>query len=94
MVLLVAKVIVELPPPGDEIEAGLKVAVVPAGNPVAENVTADPLDVVVMVEVTEAPGVVPTAVGEAVTVKLLAVTVRLTVALWVVPPPEALTVMG
>lgn len=89
-----AKVIVELPAPGEAIEAGLKVAVVPAGNPVAENVTADPLDVVVMVELTDEPGDVPTAVGEAVTVKLLAVTVRLTVALWVVAPPEALTVMG
>ena len=94
MALLVVKVIVELPAPGEGIEAGLKLTVVPEGNPVAEKLTADPLCVVVMVELTEAPDDVPTATGEAVTAKVLAVTVKLTVALWVFPPPVAVTAMG
>ena len=94
MVLLVFKVIVELPAPGEGIEAGLKLTVVPVGNPVAENVMVEPLCVAVIVEVAEAPGDAPTAVGEAVTRKAAAVTVRFVVALCVMPPPVAVTVMG
>jgi len=57
-VLLAEKVRVELPPPGAAMEAGLKLAVTPAGNPAAESETAElkpPLTVVEIVEVPEEP---------------------------------------
>lgn len=57
-VLLAASVSVELPLPGAAIDVGLKVAVTPAGNPVAERETAElkpPLTVVEIVVVREVP---------------------------------------
>ena len=57
-VLLAEKVRVELPLPGAAIEVGLKVAVTPAGNPEADNETAElkpPLTVVETVELPELP---------------------------------------
>ena len=57
-VLLAAKVTVELPLPGAAMEVGLKVAVTPAGNPEADNETAElkpPLTVVETVELPELP---------------------------------------
>ena len=53
---LAVKVRVELPLPGAAMEAGLKVAVTPAGNPEAESETAElkpPLTVVEIVELPE-----------------------------------------
>lgn len=71
-VLLAVKVRVELPLPGAAMEVGLKLAVTPAGNPEADNETAElkpPLTVVEMVEVPEEPWVTLTEAGVAVTVK-------------------------
>ena len=71
-VLLAAKVTVELPLPGAAIELGLKVAVTPAGNPEADNETAElkpPLTVVVSVELPELPCVTERLAGEALMAK-------------------------
>ena len=57
-VLLAEKVRVELPLPGAPIEAGLKLAVTPAGRPEAESDTAElkpPLTVVETVVLPELP---------------------------------------
>jgi len=57
-VLLAVKVRVELPLPGAAMEAGAKLAVTPAGNPEADNETAElkpPLTVVETVELPELP---------------------------------------
>jgi hypothetical protein len=57
-VLLAAKVSVELPLPGAAIDAGLKLAVTPVGNPEAESDTAElnpPLIVVEIVVLPEVP---------------------------------------
>lgn len=57
-VLLAVKVTVELPLPGAGMEVGLKAAVTPAGNPEADNETAElkpPLTVVETVELPELP---------------------------------------
>jgi hypothetical protein len=92
-----AIVIVEVPPPGAAIELGLKLTVVPLGAPVADRLMAllkPPLTVEVIVEVPELPCTTLTEVGEAVRVKLgAAVTVRVTVAVCVIPPPLPVTVM-
>ena len=89
--------IVELPAP-PEIDVGLKLTVTPLGAPEADKEIAElnpPMLVVVIVEVPEPPVATLTAVGEADIVKLLdAVMVRLTVAVCVIPPPLAVTVMG
>ena len=93
-----AIVIVELPPPGAAIVLGLKLTVVPLGAPVADRLIAllkPPLTAVVIVEVPELPAATLTDVGEAARVKLGgAVTVRVTVALCVIPPPLPVTVIG
>ena len=71
-VVLAERVSVELPPPGAAIEAGLKLAVTPAGNPEAESDTAElkpPLTRVVMVLLPEAPCAIERLVGEAVRAK-------------------------
>jgi hypothetical protein len=71
-VALAVKVSVEVPLPGAAMEAGLKVAVTPAGNPEADNETAElkpPLTAVVMAEVPVAPWVTETLVGAALRVK-------------------------
>src|SRR4029077_18525518 len=70
--LLAERVSVELPLPGAAMEAGLKLAVTPAGNPDADNETAElkpPLTVVETVELPEAPWVTDRLAGEALTVK-------------------------
>jgi hypothetical protein len=54
-VLLAVKVSVELPAPGAVIEAGLKLAVTPAGNPVAERETAALKPPLTVVEIVELP---------------------------------------
>jgi hypothetical protein len=85
-VLLAENVRVELPLPGAAIEAGLKLAVTPAGNPEADRETAElkpPLTVVETVLVPEVPCVTDKLVGEALTVKsgvAAALMVRATVA--------------
>src|SRR3954452_16357118 len=87
------KVTVEVPEPGAAIEAGLKEAVTPAGRPEAEREMAEvkpPEAAGVMVELPEALRATETALGDAEMVKsgvATAVTVRLTVAVWVVLPP-------
>ena len=90
-------VIVELPAP-PEIDVGLKLTVTPLGAPEADNEIAElnpPMLVVVIVDVPELLVATLTAVGEADTVKsLIAVIVRLTVVVCVIPPPLAVTVMG
>ena len=71
-VLLAVSVRVELPLPGAAIEAGLKLAVTPAGNPEADNATAElnpPLTVVEIVELPDVPCVTETVAGEALIVK-------------------------
>ena len=71
-VLLAERVRVELPPPGAAIDAGLKLAVTPAGNPEADNAIAElkpPLTVVEIVEVPEEPWVTLSEAGVATTVK-------------------------
>ena len=94
-VLLADKVRVELPLPGAAMEAGLKLAVTPEGNPEAVNETAElnpPLTVVEIVLLPELPCATERLVGDAVTLKSGWVTVREIVAVWVTPPPEAVTV--
>jgi hypothetical protein len=92
-----AIVIVALPPPGAAIELGLKLTVVPLGAPAADRLMAllkPPLTVVVIVEVPELPCTTLTEAGESVRVKLGgAVTVRVTVAVCVIPPPLPVTVI-
>jgi hypothetical protein len=71
-VLLAERVRLELPLPGAATEAGLKLAVTPAGNPVADSATAalkPPLTVVVIELVPDAPWVTLRDAGEAVIVK-------------------------
>ena len=75
-VLLAAKVRVEVPLPGAAIEAGLNVAVTPAGNPEAERATAalkPPLTVVETVVLPELPCATDRLPGETLTAKLGAV---------------------
>src|SRR5581483_408126 len=72
-VLLAVNVSVELPPPGAAIEAGLKLAVTPAGKPEAERATAElkpPLTVVEMAVLPELPCVTDKLAGDAASVKL------------------------
>ena len=59
-----------LPDPGADSTAGVKVAVIPEGNPVTENATAPlnpPLTVEVRVTLSLDPGATETALAEAVT---------------------------
>src|SRR5215467_7481667 len=71
-VLVAEKVSVELPLPGAAIEAGLKLAVTPAGSPEAENDTAElkpPTTADEMVVVAEFPWATETLVGDALRIK-------------------------
>src|SRR3954451_602148 len=71
-VLLAVKVSVELPDPGAAIDVGLKLAVTPAGSPLAESDTAElkpPETVVETVVVFVPPCTTDTVVGDAVRVK-------------------------
>lgn len=98
-VLLAVKVRVELPLPGAAMEAGLKLAVTPAGNPEADKETAElkpPLTVVETVELPEPPWVTDTLAGEALTEKsgdAAELIVRATVVGCVTLPPVAVIVM-
>lgn len=91
-------VMVEVPEPGAEIVAGLKLTVVPAGAPVADNAMAllnPPLTVVVIVEFPWDPCAILRDVGEAPIAKLgTAVTVKVTVVVRWTPPPLPVMVMG
>lgn len=56
--LLAVKVRVELPLPGAAMEAALKLAVTPVGNPETDSATAElkpPVTVVVIVDVPDVP---------------------------------------
>ena len=88
------------PEPGAPIEVGLNTPVTPVGTPVADSATAalKPPDTVV---VTNAYALWPRArdpaVGETEIAKapaVAAVTVSDTVAVWVIPPPVPVTVIG
>jgi hypothetical protein len=98
-VLLAVKVKVELPLPGAAREAGLKPAVTPEGNPLADSEIAElnpPLTVVEMVVVPELPWATDRLAGEALTAKsgaAGALTVSEMVVVWVTLPPLAVTVM-
>jgi len=62
------RVSVELPLPGAAIEAGLKLAVTPEGNPEADKETAElkpPLTLVAIVLLPEAPCTIERLVGDA-----------------------------
>jgi len=84
------------PPEGGVTEVGLKVAVTPVGAPETDKATAElkPFrEVTVMVDVPEAPCTIVREAGEADIEKSgAAETVRLMVAVWVLPPPEPVTV--
>jgi len=89
---------VDVPEPGAAMEVGLKLTVTPVGWPVADKAMAElkpPTTAVVMVEVPLLPCTTETVVGEAEMEKLgPEVTVRVTVAVCVSPPPVPVTVMG
>jgi hypothetical protein len=71
-VALAVNVSVEVPLPGAAMEAGLKAAVTPVGNPEADSETAElnpPTTAVVTAEVAVAPWVTETLAGDALTVK-------------------------
>lgn len=71
-VALAVRVKVELPLPGAAIEAGLKLAVTPAGNPEADKEIAalkPPLTVVEIELLPELPCATDRLAGEALTVK-------------------------
>ena len=90
---LAVNVRVELPLPGAAIEAALKLAVTPVGNPATDSPTAElnpPLTVVVIVELPDVPCARDRLEGDATTVKsagCAAFTVRDSVAVCVIPPP-------
>ena len=90
--------IVEDPEPGAPIDVGLNAAVVPEGSPDTLSAIAElklPAIVVEIILVPLAPCATETEAGEAEIVKLAGpVTVRLTVAVWVAPPPVPVTVIG
>ena len=94
------KVKCEVPEPGAPIEVGLKTPVTPDGTPVADSATA-PLKPPETVVVTTAYPLWPCSsdpeVGETEMAKVpatAAVTVSDTVAVWVIPPPVPVTVIG
>src|SRR5271163_2546581 len=92
-------VMFELPAPGAGIVLGLKLTPIPEGMPEAVRaiLLLNPLlTVVVMVEFPWVPCTMVSRPGEADSVKLgcpLAVTVKANVAVCLIPPPTALTVM-
>jgi hypothetical protein len=95
---LTVKVTVEVPAPGAAMDEGLKPTVTPEGWPDADKATAalkPPATVVVTVAVPLLPLVTDIEVGETETAKLGGtVTVRLTVVVWVRPPPVPVMVIG
>src|SRR5271157_210181 len=93
-------VMVELPEPGAGIVLGLKLTVMPAGRPEADRLMSPlkPLVAsIVMVETPCVPCTMLSRVGAAESAKFgcpCAVIVRVNVAVCLIPPPEALMVMG
>jgi hypothetical protein len=93
-------VIVEVPEPGDAIDAGTKPTVTPVGCPVADNATAElnpPEIPTVTVDVPLLPSATDREAGEAEIVKLgvaAGVTVNVTVVECISPPPAPVTVIG
>lgn len=84
-----------LPLPGEAMFVGAKLAVTPLGSPLTESVTAavNPLTVaVVTVMGVDPPRATITFVPPAVSVKLGAITVRLSVWVFVTFSPEPVTV--
>ena len=98
--VLTVIVIADVPEPGAAMELWLKVIFWVLPCPEADKVTAElkPLSAaVVIVEVPDFPGAKVILAGDAVMVKsalAAAVTVRLTVAVCVTPPPVPVTVIG
>jgi hypothetical protein len=95
--LLSVIVMVELPAP--VIEVGLKEIVVPLPCPDADSVIAEPKPPVTAVETVTCPELLLVTlmdVGDALMENpaVVPVTVRVNVAVCVIPPPMALTVMG
>ena len=93
-------VILDVPEPGAAMEAGLKLTVWALPNPEADKVIAElkpPVTAVVIVVVPELPVDTVNLFGDAPMVKSAetgAVTVRVTVAEGVMPPPVPVTVIG
>jgi hypothetical protein len=91
---------VDVPEPGAARDEGVRVAVTPVGMPLADKATAElklPERALVIVELPELPRDTVSEVGEALREKLAgagAVTVRLTVVEFVMPPPMPVTVIG
>ncbi len=95
-----ARVKADVPEPGAAMEVGLKVAVTPAGWPLAVKATAElkpPETVVVIVEAPLLPCATETEVGEAASVNAgvaAAVTVSDTVVVCVMLSPAPVIVIG
>jgi hypothetical protein len=93
-------VMVEVPEPGDAIDAGTKPTVTPVGWPVADNATAElkpPEMATVIVDVPLPPRATDSEAGDAETVKsgtAAGVTVSVKVVECIRPPPEPVTVIG
>ena len=93
-------VIVELPEPGDAMDAGTKPTVTPVGWPVADKATAElnpPEMATVTVDEPLLPSATDSEAGDAEMVKLgvtAGFTVSVTVVLCISPPPEPVTVIG
>lgn len=98
--LLTVTFMVELPAPGAGMVCGLKLTLIPAGMPEADRLILLLkllFTVVVMVEFPCPPGTMLSRGGEAVSVKAGCpepVIVSVRVAVCLIPPPTALTVMG
>ena len=87
--------ILEVPDPGAAIVTGLKVTVTPLGWPEADNPTAvsnPPETAVVIVDVPLEPSATESEAGEGLMEKPV-VTVKVTVAVCVMPPPVPVTVI-
>jgi hypothetical protein len=85
----------DVPDPGAAIVAGLKVTVTPLGWPEADNpiaVSNPPETAVVIVDVPLEPSATESEAGEGVTEKPV-VTVKVTLAVCVMPPPVPETVI-
>ena len=96
--VLTVKVTVEVPAPGAAMDEGLNLAVTPEGKLESLKATAAlklPAMVVVTVELPLVPLVTDSDVGDTETAKLGGtVTVKLTVVVWVIPPPVPVMVIG
>ena len=93
-------VIVELPEPGDPMDAGTKPTVTPVGWPVADKATAElnpPEMATPIVEGPLFPRPTVTEAGDAEIVKSgigTGFTVNVTVVVCMIPPPDPVTVIG